>query len=214
MAGLWSADVPYPARPGAVQAAPGIPVPGGPGRTGAAATSARRAAMSRNAITSAMARHSTATTESVSNWLLPRGVTGTAGMAAVPPPNWAVAARPCPVPRYRASRPAILSAAAASTVPYPTSWSYPPCGLFEVLAVIACATRDGASVGCTDLISAATPAVNAQAGLVPLTSQYWPSLPCAGTRTPGAATWTERLSLENPAGMPSCATAPTPSTPG
>jgi hypothetical protein len=60
--------------------------------------------------------------------------------------------------------------------------------LLRVLAVMACTTRAGASAGYTDLISAATPAVSAQAGLVPLTSQYWPSLPCAGTRTPGAAT--------------------------
>ena len=53
----------------------------------------------------------------------PGGVTGTAEMAAVPPPNWAVATRPCPVARSRASRPAILSAAVASTVPNPTSSS-------------------------------------------------------------------------------------------
>ena len=79
---------------------------------------------------------------------------------------------PGPLPWLRASRPAIRSAAVASTVPNPTSSSYPPCGLSPVLAVIACTTRAGASVGYTDLISAATPAVSAQAGLVPLTSQY------------------------------------------
>ncbi len=47
-----------------------------------------------------------------------------------------------------------------------------------------------------DLMSAATPAVSAQAGLVPLTTQYLLPLPCAGTFTPGAATCTDRFSLE------------------
>ena len=61
---------------------------------------------------------------------------------------------------------------------------------------------------------AATPAVSAHAGLVPLTSQYCPSLPCAGTLTPGAATSTDRLSLEKLAAVPASVTAPTPSTPG
>ena len=36
----------------------------------------------------------------------------------------------------------------------------------------------------------------AQAGLVPVTTQYLPSRPCAGTDDPGAATWTDRLLLE------------------
>ncbi len=79
---------------------------------------------------------------------------------------------------------------------------------------MACTTWAGASPGYLALISAATPAVSAQAGLVPLTSQYWPSRPWAGTLTPGAATWTERLSLEKPAADPVRDTAATPSTPG
>ena len=64
------------------------------------------------------------------------------------------------------------------------------------------------------MIRAATPATSAQAGLVPLTNQYCPSRPCAGTDTPGAATWTERLSLEKPATAPLESTAPTLITPG
>ena len=83
-----------------------------------------------------------------------------------------------------------------------------------MLDVIARTTSAGARPGYLALISAATPAVSAQAGLVPLTSQYCPSRPCAGTLTPGAATWTERLSLEKPAGAPLRDTAATPSTPG
>jgi hypothetical protein len=63
-------------------------------------------------------------------------------------------------------------------------------------------------------MSAATPATRAQAGLVPLTSQYAPSLPWAGTSTPGAATCTDRLLLEKPATAPSALTAATLSTPG
>jgi hypothetical protein len=54
--------------------------------------------------------------------------------------------------------------------------------------VIASRTMSGGSDGYADLTRAATPAVSAHAGLVPLTSQYWPSLPWAGTSTPGAAT--------------------------
>ena len=42
-----------------------------------------------------------------------------------------------------------------------------------VVEVSALATRSGASRGYFDLIRAATPATSAQAGLVPLTSQYW-----------------------------------------
>ena len=49
---------------------------------------------------------------------------------------------------------------------------------------------------------------------MPLTSQYSPSRPWASTATPGAATWTERLSLENPATAPLGLTAPTLITPG
>jgi len=88
------------------------------------------------------------------------------------------------------------------------------CGRPVVVEVSARATRSGASRGYFDLIRAATPATSAQAGLVPLTSQYWPSLPSAGTFTPGAAIWTDRLSLENEAGLPDRPTAATPSTPG
>ncbi len=75
-------------------------------------------------------------------------------------------------------------------------------------------TRAGARAGYFALISAATPAVSAHAGLVPLTSQYCPSRPWAGTFTPGAATWTDRLSLEKPAATPLRLIAATPSTPG
>jgi hypothetical protein len=64
------------------------------------------------------------------------------------------------------------------------------------------------------LIRAATPATRAQAGLVPVTSQYWPSRPCAEMFTPGAATSTDRLLLENPATWPVELTAATPMTPG
>jgi len=53
-----------------------------------------------------------------------------------------------------------------------------------------------------------------QAGLVPVTSQYWPSRPWAEMLTPGAATSTERLSLEKPATWPPLLTAATPITPG
>ena len=83
-----------------------------------------------------------------------------------------------------------------------------------VVEVSALATRSGARCGYFDLIRAATPATSAQAGLVPLTSQYSPSRPWAGTVTPGAATWTERLALENPATLPLGETAPTLITPG
>ena len=79
---------------------------------------------------------------------------------------------------------------------------------------MACTTRAGARPGYLALIRVATPAVSAQAGLVPLTSQYCPSRPWAGTLTPGAATWTDRLSLEKRAADPLWLTAATPSTPG
>src|SRR5260370_36009432 len=72
----------------------------------------------------------------------------------------------------------------------------------------------GARSGYLDLISAATPAVSAHAGLAPLTSQYWLSLPCAGTSTPGAATWTDRVSLEKASALPALFTAASPGTPG
>ena len=121
---------------------------------------------------------------------------------------------PRPVTPNPVSLPAVVSATAASSVPKPTRSSYPGFGWFCALIVMARMTRAGARCGYTDLISAATPAVSAQAGLVPLTSQYWPSLPCAGTFTPGAAIWTDRLSLENGAGPPDRSTAATPSTPG
>ena len=64
------------------------------------------------------------------------------------------------------------------------------------------------------MIRAAAPATSAHAGLVPLTNQYCPSRPCAGTRTPGAASWTDRLSLEKPATAPLELTAATLITPG
>ena len=83
-----------------------------------------------------------------------------------------------------------------------------------VLLVIARRTCAAVSRGSADLIRAATPATSAQAGLVPLTSQYCPSLPWAGTDTPGAATLTERLSLEKRATAPLAATALTLITPG
>ena len=82
------------------------------------------------------------------------------------------------------------------------------------MVVSASVTSAGEIPGYLDLISAATPATSAHAGLVPSTVQYRPSLPCAGTRTPGAATWTERLLLEKPAAEPSLVSAPTLSTPG
>src|SRR6185437_2731656 len=116
--------------------------------------------------------------------------------------------------RAPASRPALVRAAAASTMPNPTWLSYPSAGRSVVVEVSALATRSGASRGYFALIRAATPATSAQAGLVPLTSQYPPSRPCAGTFTPGAATWTDRLSLENLATAPVSLTAPTLSTPG
>jgi subtilisin family serine protease len=97
----------------------------------------------------------------------------------------------------------------AGQAPYSFPADYP-----GVLDVMACTTRAGARRGYLALIRAATPAVSAHAGLVPLTSQYCPSRPWAGTLTPGAATWTERLSLENLAGDPLRDTAATPSTPG
>jgi hypothetical protein len=73
---------------------------------------------------STKARQTSATSASTTNCRLLRGATGTGGMAAVPPPNnCAAAIRPWPVPWSRASRPAIRSAAVASTVPDPTSSS-------------------------------------------------------------------------------------------
>src|SRR6266536_2737288 len=119
-----------------------------------------------------------------------------------------------PADRYLVRRAAAVSAAAASTVPKPTRSSYPPGGRSCALEVMARTIRAGASRGYADLISAATPEVSAHAGLVPLTSQYCPSPPSAGTCTPGAATRTDRLSLENLAGAPARSTAATPSTPG
>src|SRR6185437_6492853 len=116
--------------------------------------------------------------------------------------------------RAPASRPALVRAAAASTMPNPTWLSYPSAGRSVVVDLSTLATRSGASRGYFDLIRAATPATSAQAGLVPLTDQYWPSRPWAGTRTPGAATWTDRLSLETPATAPATFTAPTLITPG
>src|ERR1700755_2950516 len=106
--------------------------------------------------------------------------------------------------RTPASRPALVSAAAASTMPNPT-W-----------LTGAAAELPGAGTGREyfDLIRAAAPATSAQAGLVPLTSQYCPSLPWAGTDTPGAATLTERLSLEKLATVPLAETALTLITPG
>ena len=65
-----------------------------------------------------------------------------------------------------------------------------------VVLVIAEMTWVSVRCGYFALISATTPAVRAQAGLVPLTYQYRPSRPCAGTLSPGAATWTDRFSLE------------------
>ena len=79
---------------------------------------------------------------------------------------------------------------------------------------MASLTWGSVSCGYFDLISAATPAVSAHAGLVPLTVQYPESRPSAGTSTPGAATWTDRFSLEKEAAWPFWPTAPTPSTPG
>src|SRR5262249_13191607 len=72
----------------------------------------------------------------------------------------------------------------------------------------------GDSWGYADTISAATPATSAHAGLVPSTVQYVSSRPSAGTCTPGAATLTDRLLLEKPAGLPSWPSAPTLNTPG
>jgi hypothetical protein len=99
-------------------------------------------------------------------------------------------------------------------MPKPTWLSYPPAGRPVVVEISACATRCGDRCGYLDLMSAATPATSAQAGLVPLTYQYPPSLPWAGTSTPGAATWTDKLSLEKPATLPLEFTAPTLITPG
>ncbi len=53
---------------------------------------------------------------------------------------------------------------------------------------MALRTCAAVSFGYLDFTSAATPAVSAHAGLVPLTTQYLLPLPWAGTLTPGAAT--------------------------
>jgi len=70
-----------------------------------------------------------------------------------------------------ASRPANRSAESASTVPNPTSSSYPPGGRCDVDHMIARRTSGAVSFGYSDLTSATTPAVSAHAGLVPLTTQ-------------------------------------------
>src|SRR2546430_1828410 len=101
------------------------------------------------------------------------------------PPRHARRRRPAPPPRPgRAAR------------------GTPRDGRSVVVEVSALATGSGAGGGSFDLVGAATPATGARGGRVPLTSQYSPSRPWAGTDTPGAATLTERLSLEKPATTP------------
>jgi hypothetical protein len=58
-------------------------------------------------------------------------------MADGPPPKCPAAASPAPALVSWASRAAILSAAAAFTMPNPTSVLYPPCGRCHVLPVMA-----------------------------------------------------------------------------
>ena len=82
------------------------------------------------------------------------------------------------------------------------------------MVVSASVTTAGGIPRYSDLMSAATPATSAQAGLVPSTEKYWPLLPCAGIFLPGAATLTDRLPLENEVGSPVLVTAPTLITPG
>src|SRR5580704_6703189 len=141
----------------------------------------------------------------------PRGWTGAADCT---PWYLTVALMLVAAGRTPASRPALVRAAAASTMPNPTWLSYPSAGRSLVVEVSARATRSGVSRGYFDLIRAATPATSAQAGLVPLTSQYCPSRPWAGTDTPGAATLTDRFSLEKGATSPLALTALTLITPG
>src|ERR1700730_11830791 len=175
---------------------------------------ARRGSIRRAQAVTAIERETSASKQLSASPTRPRGRTGTGAADALPPPKCVVTAAPALAPGSVVSVPAAGSAAGASTVPHPTLSAAPPGGRFCALAVIARTTRSGASRGYLALISAATPAVSAQAGLVPLTSQSCPSLPCAGTSTPGAPTCTDRLSLETLAAAPLCETAATPSTPG
>ena len=103
--------------------------------------------ISQNAAPATSTRHVSASMMSMISCRVPRGATGTAALADGPPPNWTAAASPCPVLVSWTSRAAILSAAAASTVPNPTSSLYPPCGRCHVLAVMASSTRAGGSAG-------------------------------------------------------------------
>src|SRR5262249_24911209 len=144
----------------------------------------------------------------------PRGGTGGGGTAAGPPPNLADDATCEPAGRAGISWHAASSAATASTVPNPVPRVYPPRAPLCAVVVSACSTGAGDNGGSFDAISATTPATSAQAGLVPSTVQYMPSRPWAGTFTPGAATFTDRLLLEKPAALPWESSAPTLSTPG
>src|SRR6266571_1948241 len=190
----------------------------GPPRPDSAATPVSgpraRPSISRLAAAAVITRQPKASRQNSTSRLRPRGPTGGGGIAAGPLPKWLAGLRPCrPLPKLVRCF-AAASAAAASTVPKPTWSSYPPAGRSCALDVMARTTSAGDRRGYTDLISAATPEVSAHAGLVPLTSQYCPSFPCAGTCAPGAATCTDRLSLEKLAGSPFWSTAATPSTPG
>src|ERR1700734_1731557 len=137
-------------------------------------------------------------------------------MAAIPPPKWPAGAKADVGGGSVAIRPAAVRAAAAFTSPNPTLSLYPPGGRLAgvVLLVIASMTWESVSCGYLSLTSATTPAVSAHAGLVPVTIQYLPSRPWAGTAEPGAATWTDRLSLEKLASWPPWASAATARTPG
>src|SRR6266571_5825435 len=188
------------------------------GRDCRAARRRRRPLTSSQSATSRSSTPPAAIPPSTSSFSRPRGGTGNAGTPSSPwpksPDAAAFPARVCPAGSCFAICPASVSAAAASTVPKPTWSSYPPFGGFALDPVIALLTCAAVSFGYLALISAATPAVSAQAGLVPLTTQYLLPLPWAGTFTPGAATWTDRFSLEKYAGLPDCVTAATPITPG
>jgi len=103
--------------------------------------------MSQNADPASSTRHASASMMSTISCRVPRGATGTGPTADGPPPNRNAAAGPRPALESCVSRAAIFSAATAFTVPKPTSSSYPPCGRCHVVAVMACTTRAGESVG-------------------------------------------------------------------
>ena len=108
-----------------------------------AGTAAGDLRVRRNAANAAMARKTSTSTAYRISRPLPRGGTGTGGMAAAPPPKCVATFTPRPVLTSRVKAAALVSAAAALTVPNPTRSSYPCGGGFWAVEVMAWSTSAG-----------------------------------------------------------------------